>query len=194
MNIDPVTVTAAIRHRRAIYPAAYNNQPIEKAIIEEILENAHWAPNHKRTEPWRFKVFTGVALERLGAFLAEDYKNNTPEEKYSAMKHKKKAKKPVQSGAVIAICMKRDPEERLPEWEELAAVASAVQNMWLTASAYGIGAYWSSPSTITRMGGFLQLEEGEKCIGLFYMGYTDQEWPEGRRNESIESKVKWISE
>ena len=41
--------------------------------------------------------------------------------------------------------MQRDPGERIPEWEELASVACAVQNMWLSATSYGIGAYWSSP-------------------------------------------------
>ena len=41
---------------------------------------------------------------------------------------------------MIAICMRRQalPEKAMPEWEEMCAVASAVQNLWLAAEAHGI--------------------------------------------------------
>lgn len=40
---------------------------------------------------------------------------------------------------MIAICMKRraSPHKEMPEWEELCAVACAVQNMWLSMTAHG---------------------------------------------------------
>jgi nitroreductase len=191
MSIDPKELGWIIRRRRAIFPGAYNGRPISREVIEEILENANWAPTHRYTEPWRFKVFTGDALKRLGHFLADDYEKNTPEEKFSPMKHKKTSQKPVKSACVIAICMQRDPEERLPEWEELAAVSCAVQNMWLAAAAHNIGAYWGTPGAAKRAGKFLGLEKGESCLGFFFMGYTDEPWPEGKR-EPLEGKVKWI--
>jgi hypothetical protein len=43
----------------------------------------------------------------------------------------------------IAICLRRHADA-VPEWEEVAAVASAVQNMQLVASAVGVAGYWSS--------------------------------------------------
>ena len=58
----------------------------------------------------------------------------------------------------------------LPEWEEIAATAMAVQNMYLTATAYEVGCYWSTPGMINHLREFLQLEENQKCIGLFYLG------------------------
>ncbi len=41
---------------------------------------------------------------------------------------------------MVAICMRRQalPAKVMPEWEEMCAVASAVQNMWLAATAHGI--------------------------------------------------------
>ncbi|MEM9823103.1 MAG: nitroreductase family protein, partial [Bacteroidota bacterium] len=105
----------------------------------------------------------------------------------------KTRKKPRKSACVIAICMQRDPEERVPEWEELAAVACAVQNMWLTCTAYGIGAYWSSPKTIKHTNAFLQLAEGESCLGFFYMGYHDLPEIPGKRS-GVASKVVWIDD
>ena len=99
---------------------------------------------------------------------------------------------PVKAGCVIAICMQRDPKASLPEWEEIAATAMAVQNMWLTAHGMNIGAYWASPGVIKYMDKFIHLEEGEQCLGFFYMGKYDEELPEGTRKSTIEEKTTWV--
>lgn len=180
----------SIQNRRAVFPAQYNGQPISKDEIQAILNSANWAPTHKRTEPWRFKVFHGESQLRLGEFLSETYKRDA--EKFSERSFEKMKENPTKSGCVIAICFRRDAKESIPEWEEIAATAMAVQNMWLTASEMGIGAYWSSPEIKNRMGEFVSLEEGEKCLGFFYMGKYDGELPEGSRKSSIDEKTVWI--
>ena len=179
-----------IRKRRSVFPGFYSDKPIERAVLEQILENANWAPSHKLTEPWRYKVFQGDSKLKLGAFLAEWYKEHTPEAKYSELKYNKTLKKAKRSGAIIAICMQRDAEERVPEWEELASVACSVQNMWLSCTALDIGCYWSTPKSIHDYGKFQKLEEGERCIGLLYMGYQGQEVPDSKRGP-IGDKVIW---
>ena len=192
-TVDTSSISALIRQRRSVFPPSYNQQPIAKEIIQEILENANWAPTHKLTEPWRFKVFQGTALNRLSEYLGQQYQNTTPAEKFSPKKLEKTIKKPLQSACVIAICMERDPLERIPEWEEIAAVACAVQNMWLTCAAHKIGAYWSSPRYILEARDFLKLEKQERCLGLFYMGYYDQTPPPSKR-KPIEDKIDWVLE
>lgn len=193
MAITPAQATELIRSRRAIFPNTYTGKPITREIIEEILKNANMAPSHKLTEPWRFKVIMEKGLERLGEYMGDYYKSHTPAEQFSDMKYKKNMENPKRSACVIAICMKRDPAERVPEWEEVAAVACAVQNMWLTCTAYGIGSYWSTPQAALDADEFLGLEEGELCLGLFYMGYHEMPNIAGKRTP-IEHKVKWILE
>ncbi len=178
-----------IKNRRAIYPVQYNSEEIDKETIDKIIETANWAPTHKKTEPWRFKVIRGEKLVDLGQFLADKYKETA--EKPSDFKYKKLQNNPSKASCVIAICMQRDPKESLPEWEEVAAVAMAVQNMWLTASHYGIGAYWSSPGLIKYMDEFFSLKEGEKCLGFFYMGNHDESDLQAERTP-IETKVEWL--
>ncbi|MEM9992261.1 MAG: nitroreductase [Bacteroidota bacterium] len=186
-------ISALIRNRRSVQPVLYTKQPIPRERIEEILENANWAPTHRKTEPWRFKVFQGKALEKLSDYLGNWYEANTPEERFSAIKLQKTRQKPTQSACVIAICMQRDPKESLPEWEEIAAVACAVQNMWLTCTAYGIGSYWSSPAAITKHAkDFLNLKIGERCLGLFYMGYVREGVPLSSIRQPIADKVDWV--
>jgi nitroreductase len=184
---------ALIKNRRSIYPNMYTDQVIDQATISSILEAANWAPNHKKTEPWRFKVFRGAALQRLADYLGAYYKLHTPEALFSEMKYKKTVKKPVQSSCVIALCMQRDPEESLPQWEEEAALAMAVQNMWLMCTALKIGSYWSSPRSIIEARNFLQLKEGEACYGLFFMGYHQAPELKAERG-AIEEKIDWIEE
>lgn len=179
-----------IRNRRAVFPAQYNDQPITKEELLTILEAANWAPTHKRTEPWRFKVFHGVSQVGLGHFMAETYKKTT--DNFSEFTYEKFKNNPVKAGCVIAICFQRDPKESVPEWEEIASTAMAVQNMWLTASHLGIGSYWATPGVIKYMNNLVELADGERCIGLFYLGKYDEESPGGRRNTDIEEKTVWI--
>jgi len=87
--------------------------------------------------------------------------------------------------------MQRDPAESVPEWEEIAATAMAVQNMWLTCTAYGIGCYWSSPKTLTIHNEFFELSEGEQCLGIMYLGYHDLPDLPSQRGD-IQQKVTWL--
>lgn len=189
---SPAAISQLLRSRASIFPAMYTDEPIDKAIIEEMLENANWAPNHKKTEPWRFKVFRGDARQRLADFMSSWYKENTPAESFSEKKFKKLSTNPLKADTVIAIIMQRDPIERLPEWEEVAAVACAVQNMWLTSTAYGLGGYWSSPSIMTQhANAFLELGPKQRCLGLFYLAHHQA--PElARERGDIQDKVEWL--
>ncbi len=180
-----------IASRRAVFPSQYNSESIFKEELEKILGAANWAPTHRRTEPWRFKVFhSETSRKELSGFLGTTYQEIT--EKVSEVKLKKIKDKPLQSGCVMAICMQRDPKESVPEWEEIASTAMAVQNMWLAAHSLKIGCYWSSPSLKDHMGKHVPLAEGEKCLGFFYMGKYDGELPEGTRHTSIAQKTQWM--
>jgi len=180
-----------IAKRRAVFPVQYNQEAISREEIEMLLKAANWAPTHRRTEPWRFRIFHSDASRRsLAEFLGTIYKNTV--ENFSETKFRKTVEKPIQSSCVIAICMQRDPKESVPEWEEVAATAMAVQNMWLQATELQIGAYWSSPKYLEHFGDLVELNEGEKCIGLFYMGKYNGDLMEGTRKSSIDEKVHWM--
>jgi nitroreductase len=186
-------ISDLIRRRRAIFPKTYiPGKPVERAIIEQLLENANWAPTHRLTEPWRFRVFhSEESRRRLGAYMSDFYQKNTPPELFSEEKMKKNGENPLLSGAVIAVVMQRDPEERIPEFEEIASVAMAVQNMWLSSAALGLGCYWSTPKAALEAGEFLNLQPGERCLGLFYLGWHEMPEIPGKR-KPVEEKVTWV--
>jgi nitroreductase len=185
-------VNTLIRSRRAVFPQMYNKEEITDAEIKDILENANWAPTHKKTEPWRYIVFRGEALVSLGEWLAAKYRETaTKAWDCSDARYEKFLNRPLQCGCVLGICMLRDPAKRLPKWEELAALACSVENMWLTCTAYGIGAYWSTPGFVVDAKDFPHLKDGWKCKGLFYMGRWDEQELPAKRG-AIGDKIEWI--
>lgn len=157
-----------LQERKSIAPAQYAKTPIPQEVLEKILASTQYTPNHKNTRPWRFKLFQHEEKAKLGETLAEIYKNTIAPERFMERKYHKIKNKATDSDAIISICV--NFSGKIPEWEELAATAMAVQNMYLTCTAYQVGCYWSSPKLIHHLGDFLQLEENEKCYGLFYMG------------------------
>lgn len=184
------SIADIIRKRRSIYPHQYNDEQVTKEEIQELLKVANWAPTHRKTEPWRFKVLQGKSKTKFSAFVGSLYFKST--DKPSKFKQRKIIDKFQKSSAVIAICLQRDPKESVPEWEEVAAVAMSVQNMWILATEMQIGCYWSSPKMIKDFGEFFDFKEGEKCLGLLYLGKTDEEWPKGERQTSIDEKLDFF--
>src|SRR5690554_3776635 len=182
------TISRLIKSRRAIFPPSYIEREITKNTLSELLACANAAPTHKLTQPWRFVVFRQGGLERLADQLASLYRAHTPEAQFLQKKYDNTREKVLKSGAVIAIVVSYSGE--VPQWEEQAATACAVQNLWLASSAAGIGGYWSSPGTIKHIGDFLGLDTHEACLGFFYMGYHDEAPREGNRRP-VEDKINW---
>ena len=179
-----------IKRRRSIFPVSYTTQEIPVEIIKQILESANYAPTHKLTQPWRFIVFRNEGKIKFGKELARLYKETTPAHQFLQKKYDSILEKAEQASCIITLNVELH-SDKVPEWEELAALACAVQNMALTAEALNVGAYWSSPGMIADLKDYLNLGEQEKCFGLFYMGYHNEE-PRDAMRTPIEEKIKWI--
>lgn len=190
MTEEISTISEIIKRRRSIFPVSYTPQEVPVAVIKQILENANYAPTHKLTEPWRFVVFRAAGKKRLGLELARIYKEITPAATFLQKKYDSITEKVDQASCVMVIKAELHPD-KLPEWEEIASVACAVQNMALTAEALKVGAYWSSPDLISGLNDFLEMGANEKCYGLFYLGYHHEEARPANRTP-IEDKVQWV--
>jgi nitroreductase len=186
-----MNISETIRLRRSIYPEQFLDKQIEEKDLMTMLENANYAPTHKLTQPWRFRIIEGDKKKELGLILAEWMKANNSPEHFSETQYNKMTSRPAKSALVMAICMQRDPKESLPEWEELAATAMAVQNIWLTGTSLGIGMYWATPKPIKskELADFLQLQEGESCLGFLYMGYYEPNPEQTAKRNPIADKI-----
>lgn len=190
--MDATAITEVIRNRRTIKPKQFDDREIDDSILRTMLQNANWAPTHGMTEPWRFVVFRGESRKRLAEFLAETYKSLTTPETYKPNKYEGMRQNAMLAPVVIAVGMKRQPSEKISELDELQAVACAVQNLHLTATAFGLGGFWSTnvAATSDAMRDFIGLSGKDRALGLFYVGYPAIDWPESTRGP-IDEKVKW---
>lgn len=193
---DVIQFNQLIHARRSVYTKDYTGEKIDDTIVRQILENATWAPTHKLTEPWHFVVFANEGLKKLADFQSECYKevatlNGTFDEtKYEGLK-----KKPLQCSHVIAVGMKRDKKKSLPEWEEMGAVFCAIENIYLTATAYGIGCYLGTGgvTSLEEAKAFFDLTGEDKLLGFIHLGIPKKNLPESRKRKPLEEKIKWIS-
>lgn len=192
MKYNLSEITALIKDRRTIYPEQFSNRKVQREQVETILNAAIWAPTHGNTQPWRFQIFMEDDKEILSDFLARTYLEITPKDKQNDQKLARMINRPKLASVVIAVWMKRDETEKITELDEIEAVACAIQNMHLTATAYGIGAFWSTPKVIYTplMNTFLGIGEKDKCLGLFYLGYPAIDWPKSHR-KPIEYLTRW---
>ena len=194
MKYNLSEITEIIKNRRTIYPQFYSSRKVHKEIIEHLLQNATWAPTHGMTQPWRFKVFTEESRKTLSDTLSKLYKQLTPTENFREDKFAKMQARPFQASAAIVAYMKRGDNPKIPEIEEISSVACAIQNLCLTATAYGIGSFWSTPKIIytKEMNDFLKISDEDKCMGIIYLGYPNDEWPKGQR-KPIEYLTEWYN-
>lgn len=185
-------ISDAIKFRRAIYPSQYNKGKISKKDIKEILNNANLAPSHRLTQPWFFKVYQNKFKDDLALSMINHYKSYITDSNNIDFKLKKILDKCKNSDCIIAIFMNRDLANSLPEWEEIAATAMAVQNMWLTCVEKNIGCYWSSPKYIPKMGNYFNLNQNQRCLGFFYMGLFVHSEKEITKRVNISEKTDWF--
>ncbi|MCB0429893.1 MAG: nitroreductase [Flavobacteriales bacterium] len=195
MKFNLSEISSLIRERRTIKPESFSSRKVHREIVEKLLDVARWAPTHGMTQPWRFIVFEGDGVKRLSGVQAQTYERLNEGSRFVKAKWEQLRDRPLRATVVIAICMQRQPEEKIPEIEEVEAVACAVQNIMLMATAYGIGSYWSSGGlTYTEeMKAFLELGERDRCLGFLYLGYPNEAWPESQRRP-VDTFTKWISE
>lgn len=193
--MDHAALDEIIRKRRTIKPPMMSDAPVSEDDLRAILENANWAPSHGLTEPWRFRIFRGDARTDLAKAMADLYERAIPAEEQKPGKVEKLREMPLRAAAVILVWMKRQEQEKIRELEEIEAVACAVQNMHLSATARGLGAFWSTPPFLYKpqMNEWMGIGEKDRCLGIFYLGHPAEpdRWPKGRR-QSIDDKLEWV--
>jgi nitroreductase len=183
----------AILTRRSV--GLVSEKPVPDELIEKILEAGTWAPNHFKTEPWRFFVLTDDARKALGETLAgiterglEDPATEENRRKIEKAKHN-----PLRAPVVIAVAVEPSDQPRVILKEEYAAVNAGVQNMLLAAHALGLGAMWRTGKAcydreICKLFG---LSEKGEVVGFIYIGYPSKNLPAGKRSHFRE-KTKWF--
>jgi nitroreductase len=139
--------------------------------VRSILEAGLRAPDHGRLKPWRFIVLEGAARMKLGDGMATLLRKKAPQCTQAQLDAERA--KPMRAPTIIVVAA-RTIKGKIPEIEQIAAVAAGVQNMFLTAHALGLGAMWKTggaaydPEVKTGLG----LLAEDHIVAFLYVGTT----------------------
>ncbi len=188
-----MNIHEAIKTRRSI--SLVTDQEVPEELIEQIIESGTYAPNHHKSEPWRFFVLRGDGRKKLGKVLASITKSqqDDPLSADSLAKIERSERNPLRSPVIIAVGVEPGTEDKIIEKEEFAAVSSAVQNMLLTAHALGLGAVWRTGAICyhPEVRDFFGLSEKGELSAFIYLGYPDFE-PKPYTKTDAKKLTTWI--
>jgi F420 biosynthesis protein FbiB-like protein len=142
-----------MQQRRSI--RRYTDRPIDRALLEELLDAATWAPSAHNRQPWRFCVVTSAATKQaLSAAMAErwqaDLHRDGADPAEIARRIRISQARISGAAALVAANVSMEAMDSYPdaarsqaEWTmAVQSVALACQNLLLAAHACGLGACW----------------------------------------------------
>ena len=183
---------AAINARTSV--RRFRPEPVPRRAIEQLLDCAVRAPNHKLTEPWRFAVLTGRARDRFAEIRAshrlERFTDPGSTEAQAAAEKVRRESR--ETPVYIAIMVSVSPDEITRE-EDYAAAMMAIANLMTAAQALGLGTYLRTGG-VMREPGLLELAavpSGYRVVGVVSLGYpAEAETP--RRRRPAAELTRWI--
>lgn len=165
---------AELIHRRRTSLLIDKNRDVSTELVRELCELALWAPNHKRTWPWQFALFTGDGRQRLGDAFGDDLIDEGFGDPATGDPGKvaKARSKYLRAPAILVAGSAAHPKENLQR-ENLHAVAAGLQNLLLGATAAGLASYWGSPplnhsKRVLELSGF---DPDTHIVGVVYLGH-----------------------
>jgi len=165
-DTDAATLARVIAARRTIHDFTADKPP--RDCVLAALDGARWAPNHHRTEPWRFYLPGAAAAARIVELNTELVRAKSGD----AAAANKRERWLVLPGWLVVTCQRSDNPDR--EREDYAACCCAVQNFALQLWAAGLGTKWST-GKVTRDPRFFAAIDAdvtrEFCVGLIWFGY-----------------------
>jgi nitroreductase len=162
-----------IRSRRT--HKSFGPDPVPADVVDELLELARWAPNHHRTNPWRFRVVGPVTLARLQEAAG-------PGEAPKLAR----ARTLVLASCVLSGDLQQDEED-------ICATACAIYTVLLAAHARGLAGYWRTPRVLRTKAGrdAVGLPGGERFLALIHLGSPRGEPPAPER-EPLDSYRSYL--
>jgi nitroreductase len=157
-----------VRSRRT-HMLVERQRPVPDDVIEKLCNLAAWAPNHKKTWPWRFASLTGDARLRLGeAFVGDMIEREFGDEGKREKTLTKYARTP---NILVVGCAPHDNATLHDENRD--AVAAAIQTILLGATAEGVASYWSTPPLIDspRVRALCGFEPDDRIVAVIYLGW-----------------------
>lgn len=165
----------------------FRPDPVPTELLEAVLEAGHRAPSVGHSQPWRFIVVSDQATRDKAAHLADAARlaqadHLTEDRAARLLDLKLEGLREAPLGIVVA-CDRRTPalgvlgRATFPD-ADLWSCATAIENMWLTARAHGLGMGWVTLFDPADLADLFGLPEGVVTLGWLCLGWPDERPPE----------------
>jgi len=142
-----------VRNRRSV--RNYQERPVERALLEQMLEAARWAPSPHGRQPWRFAVLTQQEpKQQLAEHMGETWRANLQMDRQSEqtvnIRLEKSHQRILRAPAIIIPCLYLVDLDHYPDQKRQAnevtmaiqSLGAAVQNMLMMAYDLGLDTCW----------------------------------------------------
>jgi|SRR5215210_3735918 len=179
---------------RRVSVRRFRSDPVPREVIEQLLEAAVRAPNHKLTEPWRFAVLTGGAKDHVAMIRAahrrKRYENGDSAEARAASD---KVLREAGDVPVYIVVMSAENADEITREEDYAATMMAVTNLMIAAESLGLGTYLRTGGVLRdpELAALVELPERYRIVGLLSLGYPAEQEPP-RRRKPASQLTRWL--
>ncbi len=186
-----MTVLEKLKQRRAI--RQYEQKPVEREKIEQLLQAATYAPNDRMREPWHFYVLQGESLKRYEEMAAAYL-----EERFPTKPQLVASSLAVVQTTPLVIVVTADTVEgdEAATKDNEFAVCSAIMSMWLTAEEIGLGFVWRTRGVglvhDERMHQFIGAQDNQRVIGTLFIGYPAETPTADKKRTHFSEKTTWL--
>lgn len=166
-------------------------------LVRTVVAAGHSGPSVGHSQPWRFVVVRSAQTRDRAAHLADrarlaQAEHLTSDRANRLLDLKLEGLREAPVGIVVA-CDRRTPalgvlgRATFPD-ADLWSCACAIENMWLTARAHGLGMGWVTLFDPADLADLLHLPDGVETLGWLCLG-----WPDERPPAPGLERVAWSS-
>lgn len=174
-------VLDAITARRSV--RRYQETPVPRELLEELLTAACWAPSADNAQPWYFVVLTGLEdIRRMQQTMENVSEEIRPHLEELFPRHPRVVNETAAflrrlGGAPVYVLVFLQKDYGRIRDSMLESTAAAIQNLLLAAHEKGLGACWVNAATGLGYGPALKKlfapDKGE-FVSLVALGWPDQ--------------------
>jgi len=165
------TITTLIHSRRTVLPKRLIAPGPVGEQLDQILEAAAAAPDHRELRPWRFVVIPQDARFRLGEAFAAALRERDPLATAEQVEQarEKAFRAPL---LLLAVVRTEDDDAQIPPMERVVSAGCAIQNMLLMATALGFGSALTSGKAMESRAirELFSLQAGEHALCFLSIG------------------------
>ena len=174
----------AIDTRRDI--RRYRHDDVPKELVNTVLWAGHRAPSVGHSQPWRFVVVRDADIRDRAAVMADRERLRqaellTPDRRAHLLDLQLEGIREAPVGIVVA-CDRRVPASGVLGRNtftdaDMWSCACAIENMWLTARAHGLGMGWVTLFQPEELAELLHLPNDVETLGWLCLGWPDERPP-----------------